>query len=123
MDFGKRLKEARQGRNLKQSELGEIVGLSEKAISTYEKGTREPKLSVLIQIADIFDMPLDELVGRERLEGNSQPAMDIHDYEEEELLKEYRQLSADDKEKIKAIIKTLVDLSDKGEECVRVGSA
>lgn len=110
MDFGKRLKEARQGRNLKQSELGEIVGLSEKAISTYEKGTREPKLSILIQIADIFDMPLDELVGRERLEGNSQPAVDIHDHEEEALLKEYRQLSADDKEKIKAIIKTLAEM-------------
>lgn len=118
MKFSEILKDKRIEANLKQSELGDKVGLSLQAISGYEQGTREPKLSVLIQIADIFDMTLDELVGRERLEGNCQPAVDIHDHEEEDLLKEYRQLSTDDKEKIKAIIRTLAAMpgSAKGKE-------
>lgn len=118
MNLSKTLKEKRQELNLKQSELAEKAGITLSAISNYEQGLREPKLNVLIKIADIFDMTLDELVGRERLEGNSQPVVDIHDHEEEELLKEYRQLSTDDKEKIKAIIKTLAEMpgSAKGEE-------
>ena len=38
--------------------------ISEKAYQNYELMTREPKLEVLVKIADVFHVSLDYLVGR-----------------------------------------------------------
>lgn len=111
MDFGRILKAARQSRGLKQSELGAIVELSEKAISTYENGTREPKLSVLIKFADELDMSLDQLVGRcNRRQNDISALMQLSNLEEQSLIQMFRALSEEDKLKVKAIIKTLSEM-------------
>ncbi len=38
--------------------------ISEKAYQNYELMTREPKLEILIKIADLFEVSIDYLVGR-----------------------------------------------------------
>lgn len=48
---------------LTRQELAENIGLSVQAITHYENGTREPKLEILIKIADILNVTLDNLVG------------------------------------------------------------
>lgn len=66
MIFCERLHALRTGRGLKQQELAEELGISLRAYRYYEQGEREPQLSVLVRMADYFDLSLDELVGRQR---------------------------------------------------------
>lgn len=50
--------------NSLQKTIAENVGLSLRSYQRYEKGEREPSLSVLISLADYFDVSLDYLCGR-----------------------------------------------------------
>ena len=49
--FSKRLREARESAGYSQKQLGMLVGLSDKSISMYEKGTVYPPVSNLLKIA------------------------------------------------------------------------
>mgnify|MGYP001156489924 CR=1 FL=1 len=62
--FAERLRLLRNQKNLKQSELGEIVGLTYTAISAIERGRRMTTIEKLVAIADYFDVSIDYLVGR-----------------------------------------------------------
>lgn len=62
--FAERLRLLRNQKNLKQSELGEIVGLTYTAISDIERGRRTTTIEKLVAIADYFDVSIDYLVGR-----------------------------------------------------------
>ena len=54
----------RKQKNIKQSELGEMVGLTYTAISDIERGRRTTTIEKLVAIADYFDVSIDYLVGR-----------------------------------------------------------
>jgi transcriptional regulator with XRE-family HTH domain len=62
--FGKRVKELRINKNIKQSELGEIVGLTCTAISDIERARRTTTLEKLEALADYFEVSVDYLMGR-----------------------------------------------------------
>lgn len=62
--FGIRLKELRQMKKLKQTELAEILNVTYRAVQNYEAGNREPNIDKLIFLADYFNVSLDYLVGR-----------------------------------------------------------
>ena len=64
MDFSTRLKELRKSKKLNQTETGKIAGITSKQIQRYETNESEPTLSVLLSLADYFDVSLDSLVGR-----------------------------------------------------------
>ena len=66
MYFCENLQKLRKAKNLKQQELADALGISLRAYRYYESGEREPQVSLLVRMADFFDLPLDELVGRER---------------------------------------------------------
>ena len=61
--FG-RLKQCRKEKGLTQREVAIYCDITEKAYQNYELMTREPRLEVLIKIADLFDVSLDYLAGR-----------------------------------------------------------
>ncbi len=42
-----------------------IAGIKVRAYQLYEQGKTEPSIDVLIKFADIFQVSMDELVGRE----------------------------------------------------------
>lgn len=65
MKFSEHLLLLRRSRGLTQTELATELGLSWRGYQNYELGLREPKLSVLIAMADFYHLPLDELVCRE----------------------------------------------------------
>jgi transcriptional regulator with XRE-family HTH domain len=46
-----------------QAELGKIIGVSSQAVGLYEKGEREPNISQLRQLAGLFNVTLDYLLG------------------------------------------------------------
>ncbi|MFQ9422977.1 MAG: helix-turn-helix domain-containing protein [Christensenellaceae bacterium] len=66
MNFGKQLKGLRNQKGLKQTDMATLLGITVRAYQNYELEAREPSLSVLIALADFFDVSLDYLVGRER---------------------------------------------------------
>ena len=44
-------------------DLGELLGVKNFSIYTYEKGRSEPNIDGLIALADFFDVSIDYLVG------------------------------------------------------------
>lgn len=65
--IGKRLAEIRKSKKLKQTELAEMLNVSQQVISNIERGVTAPDIEQLKKIADIYNISLDQLVGREFL--------------------------------------------------------
>lgn len=63
--FGSRLKALRQSKGLTGVELGEILNVSNKTISTWENNTREPNQEMTTTIAEYFNVSTDYLLGRD----------------------------------------------------------
>jgi transcriptional regulator with XRE-family HTH domain len=57
-----KLKDFRIRNGFSQGELGDIVGISQAAISSYEVGTREPTHEILIKLAIVLNTTVDELI-------------------------------------------------------------
>ena len=55
----------RKANTLTQEELSKQLGGSKNLVSNYENGISTPDIYTLVKLADIFDITLDELVGRE----------------------------------------------------------
>lgn len=64
MSFKDSLKRLRVEHNLTQSQVASVAGVSVSMYQFYEYGRNEPTLSVLIALADYFDVSLDYLCGR-----------------------------------------------------------
>lgn len=65
-DFGLRIRELREARHMSQEALGRRVGRSKPVISSYENNIKLPPLDVLIDMANVFNVSLDYLVGKEK---------------------------------------------------------
>ena len=63
--FNDRLRSARIFRGYTLQKTADALGLSLRAIQKYEGGEREPNLSLLVEMADFFDVPTDFLLGRD----------------------------------------------------------
>ena len=63
----KKIKELRNEHNITMKKLGEIVGVSESAISQYENGKRQPDIETLKVFADFFNVSIDYLLGKSDL--------------------------------------------------------
>lgn len=57
-----RLEELRKEKNLKQADLGRMLGLTAQAISKYEQGDREPTFEVLKKLSMFFNVSIDYLL-------------------------------------------------------------
>jgi len=62
--FGENLRQLRTAEGIGQIKLAEALNISVKTISHWETNYTEPSISQLIQLADFFDISLDELLGR-----------------------------------------------------------
>lgn len=58
-----RLKQLRKSRKMKQTELADLIGVSNKTISHWEKGRRKIKSDKLGQLADHFNVSIPYLLG------------------------------------------------------------
>ena len=66
----KRLKELRTNHEYTQAFLSKELKIGQSTIASYENGTREPHISILIAYADYFQCSVDWLIGREDDFGN-----------------------------------------------------
>ena len=51
-------------KNISQSELGQLIGVSGQTILNWENNIFEPKIEHLIKLADYFNVSVDEILGR-----------------------------------------------------------
>ena len=101
MEIGKKIKEFRAKSGLSQAALGKRVGASKAAISKYENGASAPPYDVIIELARIFSVSTDFLLGADanepslliNAEGLTKKQIQIL----HESVSEYRRLNAYDK--------------------------
>ncbi|MDP9867980.1 MULTISPECIES: helix-turn-helix domain-containing protein [Streptosporangium] len=72
---GPRLRELRRRRGLTLAEIAERTEISESTLSRLESGGRRPTLELLLPLAEIYAVPLDELVGAPR---TGDPRVHLH---------------------------------------------
>ena len=60
--FGTRIYNLRKGKGLSQSELGEMVGVSNKAVSKWENGEAKPAINQLMKLSKVFNVSMDEII-------------------------------------------------------------
>lgn len=63
--LGERIKYHRKRLGLTQEELAQRMGVSAQAVSKWENNLSCPDISILPELAEVFDISLDELLGRE----------------------------------------------------------
>ena len=62
VQFGKRCKILRQERGLTQQQVADALGISRSAYAYYEIGGSEPSRSVLLELAQYFQVSADSLL-------------------------------------------------------------
>ncbi len=64
MTFNECLKHQREISGYTQKQVAELLKIAPRSYQRYELGEREPNIETLIQIANLFNISLDDLVGR-----------------------------------------------------------
>lgn len=103
-DFPQRLRDIRQQRQLTQVRIAELVGIGIRVYHRWENGNATPHFDALLRLADVLDISLDELVGREPVNEDSA----IHNHELHQLVRQVDQLSDDDQRALIAVMDGLV---------------
>lgn len=62
MSISKNIKKLRLEHNLSQKEFAKIAGVSDKAVSTWENGTKEPRMRTIQKIADFFGIKKSDII-------------------------------------------------------------
>ncbi|MDE7454967.1 MAG: helix-turn-helix domain-containing protein [Clostridia bacterium] len=64
--FGNFICQLRTEKGLSQSQLGSMIGVSNKAVSKWEMGVSKPRPDMLVTLATLFDVTVEELLAGER---------------------------------------------------------
>lgn len=96
-----RMKLLREQHNLSQADLAKLLNISRQSYNFYENEKRDPDTTMLIRIADIFDVSLDYLLDRTSI--TSSPT---YSPDELDLIKKYRFLDEARQEAIRDLINT-----------------
>ena len=60
------LRELRKENNLTQEQLAEKFGVSSQRVSRWENGTTLPDLDILVELADYYNVEIQEIIDGER---------------------------------------------------------
>jgi len=62
MTFNEKLKECREESGLSQNDIAERLSVSRQAVSKWERGINEPDIETIVQLADIYNITIDQLL-------------------------------------------------------------
>lgn len=63
--LGDRLRKLRKEKGIQIVEVAEYLGISRQGYGNYENGMREPSMTMLVKLADFYEVSTDYLLGRE----------------------------------------------------------
>lgn len=107
MSVGDKIKSLRKAAGLTQTELGERVGVKKNAVSKWECGRVEDiPTATLKALAALFDVPTSYLIDDETMTP-SVPVTDVLDEVDVAFYGEYRELSEDDKDTIRDMVRIM----------------
>lgn len=66
MKFNEKIYQLRKDFRLSQEGVAERLNVSRQTISNWENGSAQPSLDKAVELANLFDVSLDELVGKAR---------------------------------------------------------
>lgn len=84
-DFGYRLRQLRESKNLSQTQVAKRLSLSKTTISGYENNIKTPSLNVLTKLAVFYGVSADYILG---LENRKTLPIDGLTASQEEIMKE-----------------------------------
>lgn len=64
--FGSFLRELRKEKQLTQEQLAERFGVTSRSVSRWETGSNMPDLSILMELADFYDVDIRDIIDGER---------------------------------------------------------
>ena len=64
--FGQRLSRLRKEKELTQSDLASRLNVTAQAVSKWENDQATPDIDILINLSELFEITLDELLGRQK---------------------------------------------------------
>ena len=67
-----RIKDLREDRDMRQSDLARETGIDQRTISNYETGKTAPDAYALVKLADFFEVSIDYLLGRTSIDASSE---------------------------------------------------
>lgn len=76
--YGERLREQRNRKRLTLDQVGELLGLQKNTLSGYERERHEPKFDTLIDLAALYGVSVDYLLG---ITNDPDPRTDQRDLE------------------------------------------
>lgn len=96
--IGKTLKELRKAKGLTQEELAQKFYVTDRSVSRWETGSNLPDISVLIELADFYDVDIREIIDGEIKnikmdEDLKDTLMKVADYESEDRKKFLKRVS------------------------------
>ena len=93
MKIGNFLKELRKEKGITQAQLAETLNVSARTVSRWETGSNMPDISLLVDIADYYDISIPEIINGER-------KSEIMNEEERKIAKTMSDYATTEKEKI-----------------------
>lgn len=63
--MGERMARLMKAKNLSQKEFAKAIGSTEASVSRYLNNAREPGPKVLVKIADVLEVTVDEILGKD----------------------------------------------------------
>ena len=114
MGIKENLKALRKQHNLSQQEMAKIAGVTDKAISTWESGTRIPRMGAIQKMADYFGLQKSDIIedNSRILSGDGStwthaPGTESNESDAQLLQNAKRDLSPEDYRMVIALIKRL----------------
>ena len=104
--IGRRIQQAREESGLSQEELAAKLGITQSALSNYERGKRKLCCATMIQISNVLDKPLSYFAGHTAGNQRADQAFQLlEDNRLREILLVAAELPAEDREAILQYIK------------------
>jgi len=97
MNLAESIRYHRMKMGLYQADLGRALGVTAQAISKWEMGKAEPDSENLMKLCEMFEISVDELLGRRTAQ--EQASMDGLMLDEKRIIDQYRRLTDEGKAK------------------------
>ena len=110
IEFGRRLASIRQNSKLSQSQIAQKLNIAQSTYAGYEKGVRKIPLEIIVQLSKILNISPTILIL-----GDEANIVKEYTISEQELIKKYRQLTAEQQGAIENNIDYFIQVNKKDE--------
>lgn len=103
MGIAENIKKLREAHHLSQAEFAKLLGVSDKAVSTWENGTRIPRMGVIQKMADLYGLQKTDIIeDKQPLTTKGEELLN------ESLIEKLRQLTPEEQAKVDAFVQGLL---------------